>query len=58
MILKIILRKFLFAEKELYDLRKLSEKKGQLLETLESNWRKLEEVQEFAAIQPIDITGI
>ncbi|XP_060539904.1 uncharacterized protein CCDC7 isoform X4 [Pantherophis guttatus] len=45
------------SEKELYDLHKLSEKKGQLLETLESNWRELEEVQEFAAIQPSDITA-
>ncbi|KAM3822652.1 LOW QUALITY PROTEIN: uncharacterized protein CCDC7 [Vipera latastei] len=45
------------SEKELYDLHKLSEKKGQLLETLESNWREIEEVQELAAIQPSDITA-
>ncbi|XP_070582782.1 GRIP and coiled-coil domain-containing protein 2 isoform X2 [Erythrolamprus reginae] len=44
------------SEKELYDLHKLSEKKGQLLQTLESNWRELEEVQELATIQPVDIT--
>ncbi|XP_013918748.1 PREDICTED: myosin heavy chain, skeletal muscle-like [Thamnophis sirtalis] len=45
------------SEKELYDLHKLSEKKGQLLEMLESNWRELEEVQELAAIQPSNITA-
>ncbi|XP_058035714.1 golgin subfamily A member 4 [Ahaetulla prasina] len=45
------------SEKELYDLHKLSEKKGQLLDTLESNWRELEEVQELAAIQPSNITA-
>ncbi|XP_039200007.1 protein MLP1 homolog isoform X4 [Crotalus tigris] len=45
------------SEKELYDLHKLSKKKGQLLEMLESNWREREEVQELAAIQPSDITA-
>ncbi|KAG8138829.1 hypothetical protein E2320_001620, partial [Naja naja] len=45
------------SEKEMYDLHKLSEKKGQLLETLESNWREVEEIQELAAIQPSDITA-
>ncbi|XP_026565789.1 golgin subfamily B member 1 [Pseudonaja textilis] len=45
------------SEKEMHDLHKLSEKKGQLLQSLESNWRELEEIQELAAIQPSDITA-
>ncbi|KAM6448768.1 uncharacterized protein CCDC7 [Liasis olivaceus] len=45
------------SEKELYDLHELSEKKQQLLGTLESNWRELQEVQELAATQPSDATA-